>query len=71
MLIEIFYRIHKLSEDSPRKESPRNGTWKIKCCTLRKLDLEIQKLEREVNISVFTVTITAMQCLNICICSLI
>ena len=34
----------------------------IKHWTLRKLDLEIQKLEREVSISVHTVTITAIQC---------
>ena len=33
--------------------------------TLRKLDLEIQKLEREVSISVHTVTITVIQFINI------
>ena len=43
----------------------------IKRGTLRKLDLEIQKLEREISISVHTVTITAIQCFNLCcFCSL-
>ena len=43
----------------------------IKHGTLRKLDLEIQKLEREVSILVHTVTITAVQCFNLCcFCSL-
>ena len=43
----------------------------IKRGTFRKLDLEIQKLEREVSNSVHTVTITAIQCFNhCCFCSL-
>ena len=42
----------------------------IKKRTLRKLDLEIQKLEA-VSISVHTVTITAIQFLHLCdVCSL-
>ena len=37
----------------------------------KKLDLEIQKLEREVSISVHTVIISAVQCFNLCcFCSL-
>ena len=54
-----------------RKLQEKELELEIKRWTLRKLDPEIQKLEREVSISVHTVTITAIQCFDLCcFCSL-
>lgn len=51
-------------EENKRKLQVMDVEMGIKHKTLRKLDLEMQKLKREVIISVHTVTMTVTRCMN-------